>query len=190
MTTPRFRFDPDAVAHAEVEGWKAYYDRAWLRLLRLIMQLSQAQFRIPFPQSIVAAYHITRASVAWVPKQHKAVTIEHHLRRFYTLARRSSGLHFDVEQVASLELRYWDEHRRLVGQSDKAPFVQTMIALHAALFGLSAEQVRESAELRVQANNVLDTITGKSSSDPERDWQRCEELLQRAYLSIQSALEA
>lgn len=189
MPTPRFRFDPDAVAHVEVEGWKAYYDRAWLRLLRLIMQLSQAQFRIPFPQSIVAAYHITRASVAWVPKEHDATTIAHHLRRFYTMARRSSGLTFDIEQVAALEVRYWDEHRRLVGNPDKAPFVQTMIDLHAALFGLSAEQVAESAELRVEANNVLDTITGKSSTDPARDWLRCEELLQRAYRSIQIALE-
>ena len=76
MATPRFRFDPNAVAHTEVEGWKAYYDRAWLRLLRLIVKLSQAQFRIPFPQSLVAAYHITRASVAWVPKHHDAAKIE------------------------------------------------------------------------------------------------------------------
>jgi hypothetical protein len=189
MPTPRFRFDPDAVAHSEVEGWKAYYDRAWLRLLRLIVELSQAQFRIPFPQSLVAAYHITRASVAWVPKEHDPGTIERHLRHFYTLARRSSGLTFDVDQVAALELRYWDEHRRLVGQEDKSTFIQAMTALHAALFGLTEDKVRQSAELRVEANNILDTITGKTSPDPARDWQRCEELLQRCYRSLQAAIE-
>ena len=189
MPAPRFRFDPDAVAHSEVEGWKAYYDRAWLRLLRLIVELSQAQFRIPFPQSWVAAYHITRASVAWVPKEHDPATIKRHLRHFYALARRSSGLNFDVETVAALELRYWDEHRRLVGQPDKTTFIEAMMALHASLFGLTEAQVRESAELRVEANNLLDTITGKSSPDPGRDWRRCEELLQRCYRSIQAALE-
>lgn len=188
MPANSFRFDADAVAHYEVEGWKAYYDRAWLRLLRLILALSQAQFRIPFPQSIGAAYHITRASVAWVPKQHDPAQIEDHLRSFYTLARRYSGLNFDVERVAALELQYWDEHRRLVGQTDKSPFVQTMIALHAAMFGLSEAQARESAELRVEANNVLDTITGKTSTDPDGDWKRCESLLQGCYRSLQAAL--
>src|SRR3954462_7781371 len=97
MAESTFQFDPSAVAHAEVEGWKAYYDHAWLRLLRLIMQLSQAQFRIPFPQSLAAAYHIARASAAWVPKQHDPAVIERHLAAFYTLARRTSGLHYDPQ---------------------------------------------------------------------------------------------
>lgn len=70
MTT--FQFDPSSVAYFEVEGWKAYYDRAWLKLLRLIVALAQAQFRIPFPISLAAAYDITRASIAWVPKDHDA----------------------------------------------------------------------------------------------------------------------
>jgi hypothetical protein len=63
-----------------------------------------------------------------------------------------------------------------------------MVALHAALFGLSEAQVRQSAELRVEANNVLDTITGKNSTDPEGDWKRCESLLQECYQSLQAAL--
>jgi hypothetical protein len=63
MSTTHFSFDPNAVTHPEVEGWKAYYDHSWLRLLQLIMKLAQEQFRIPFPQSILAVYPIVRASV-------------------------------------------------------------------------------------------------------------------------------
>jgi len=184
MSSSSFRFDPDHVAHCEVEGWKAYYDRAWLKLLRLIVALAQAQFRIPFPRSIVAGYHITRASVAWVPKTHDPALIERHLRQFYALARRSSGLSFEVDTVARLELRYWDDHRRLVGQADKTPFIQTMTTLHATLFGIAEPQAAESARLRVEANNVLDTITGKTSDDPARDWKQCESLLQQCYRSL------
>ncbi|MBL8156491.1 MAG: hypothetical protein JNM70_20090, partial [Anaerolineae bacterium] len=43
-----FHFDPNQIAHYEVEGWKAYYDRNWIRLLRLVVSLAQEQFRIPF----------------------------------------------------------------------------------------------------------------------------------------------
>jgi hypothetical protein len=190
MSTTHFQFDPNAVAHYEVEGWKAYYDRAWLRLLRLVVALVGAQFHIPFPQSILAAYHITRASVAWVPKDHDLAAIQRHLEHFYALARRYSALSFDVRQAAALELQYWDDHRRLVHLPDKTDFVQTMTRLHAALFEITEAEARESAALRVEANNVLDTITGRTSTDPTRDWQRCEMLLRQCYESIQTQIGA
>lgn len=183
-------FDPAAVAHYEVEGWKAYYDHAWLRLLRLIVALARAQFRIPFPHSMRAAYYITRASVGWVPKDHDTGAILRHLRQFYALARRYSGLTFDVDRAAELELRYWDVHRQLVRQPDKTEFIHVMTLLHAAIFGLTEAEAHESAALRVEANNVLDTITGKTSDDPARDWQRCETLLRACYESIKHARHA
>jgi hypothetical protein len=185
MTENGFRFDPKMVARYEVEGWKAYYDHAWLNLLRLIVALAQAQFRIPFPYSLLAAYYITRASVAWVPKDHDLAVIRGHLEKFYRLVLRYSGLRFDPRQATVLETDYWDVHRRLSGLPDKTEFIEVMTALHAALFGLTLEQARESGELRVEANNVLDTITGHTSPDPARDWLRCEALLDQCYSSIQ-----
>jgi hypothetical protein len=184
----RFDFDPNQIAHCEVEGWKAYYDRNWLRLLRLVVALVQAQFHIPFPVSLLAAYYVTRASAAWVPKDHDEAVIRNNLENFYRIARRYSGLRFDPQVVAQLEAEYWDVHRRLVGQSDKSAFIQTMTALHAAIFGLKPEQTHESAELRVQANNVLDTITGRTSTDPARDWLQCEDLLRRCYSSLHTRI--
>ncbi len=182
-------FDPTAVAYYEVEGWKAYYDRNWLRLLWLVVALVQAQFRIPFPQSIRAAYHVTRASAAWAPKENNPAAILQHLRAFYRLARRYSGLEFDIERAAELELEYWDAHRQLVRQADKTRFIEAMTQLHAVVFSLSEGAARESALLRVEANNVLDTITGKTSPHPERDWQRCETLLVACYQSIQQRVD-
>jgi hypothetical protein len=180
----RPRFDPDRIAYFETAGWRAYYDRSWLKLLKLIVQLSQEQFRIPFPLSLLAAYYIVRASVAWVPLDHDEAVVRAFYERFYRLARRFSGLRFDPARVGLLELRYNDDHRRLVGNPDKGPFLQTMAELHAALFGLDVEAARESARWRVEACNVVDTITGKTSTDPERDWRLVEEHLQRCYRDI------
>jgi hypothetical protein len=190
MARPVFQFDPDRVAYFEAHGWRAYYDRAWLRLLALIVRLCQEQFRIPFPVSLLAAYYVVRASVAWVPVDHDEAKVRHFYERFYRLARRFSGLRFDPARVAELELRYNDVHRRLVGDPDKREFVETMVELHAALFGITPEQARESAELRVAANSTVDTITGKTSTDPEADWRKLEEELRGCYRSIQAALRA
>lgn len=110
--------------------------------------------------------------------------------RFYRLAARFSGLQFDPARVAALELRYNDVHRRLVGQLDKQEFVQTMVELHAALFGITAEQARESAEARVLAANIVDGITSHTSSDVAGDWVRIEEALRHCYASIRRAQHA
>ncbi len=34
-----FSFDPDRVAYFEANGWRAYYDRKWLKMLRLLVGL-------------------------------------------------------------------------------------------------------------------------------------------------------
>lgn len=185
-----FDFNPERVAQYEVDGWKAYYDHAWPKLLKLIVSLSQEQFHIPFPLSLLAAYYITRASIAWVPADHDLDKVRAYNNKFYRLARHFSGLSFDTQRIAALETQYWVDHRELVGNPDKTRFIDTLTELHSAIFGLYRDQARESAELRVMANNVLDTITGHTSTDPRRDWQVCEDYLRRCYKSIRTQLHS
>ncbi|HZT06490.1 MAG TPA: hypothetical protein VFC51_05630 [Chloroflexota bacterium] len=185
-----YRFDPDRVAALEAAGWRAYYDRAWPEMFRILVRMCQEQFHIPFPTSLVAAFHVVRGSMAWAPIDHDERAVLASYVRFYRLVRRYSGLTFDPERVAELELRYYDVHRRLVGHPDKTELIETMTALHSALFGLTPEQARESAELRVLANNTVDAITTKTSDDPERDWRKLEAFLRECYLSVQRELSA
>ena len=180
-----FRLNPERVAYAEANGWRAYYEHNWLNVFRLIVTLCQEQFHIPFPMSLQAAYYTTRASAAWVPVDHDVEKVRRYLGKFYGVARRYAGLQFDVERVADLELQYFDVHRRLVGQEDKSEYIQTMIELHAAIFGLTQEQARESAELRVKASNIVDLITSKKSTNEAADWAKLEEYLRQCYSSIQ-----
>ena len=185
----KFEFDPDQVAYFEAHGWRAYYDRQWFRLLSLIVRLCQAQFRIPFPVSLLAAYYVTRAAAAWAPVDHDMTKAQMFYEKFYRIARRYSGLRFDPARVGALELEYNEVHRRLSGKPDKTEFIQTMIDLHSAIFGISPEDARESAELRVQANNTVDLITSRTSKDPEADWAKLEQELRLCYRSIQRVLQ-
>jgi len=186
----QFGFDPDQVAYFEAHGWRAYYDHAWFRLLSLIVRLCQAQFHIPFPISLLAAYYVTRAAAAWAPVDHDMAKAQMFYERFYRIARRYSGLTFDPAKAGALELEYNDIHRRLSGKPDKTEFIRTMIDLHSTLFGITPEEARESAELRVQANNTVDLITSHTSTDPEADWIKLEDELRQCYRSIQRVVEA
>jgi hypothetical protein len=131
-----------------------------------------------------------KASAGWVPVQHDAAAILALHEKYYKIARQYSGLTFDPIKVAQLEEQYWEVHRRLSGQPDKTEFIQTMTDLHAAIFSLTPDQARESGELRVLANNTVDLITSKTSTDPEGDWRKLEEYLCQCYRSIQRQIQA
>jgi hypothetical protein len=184
-----FEFNPDQIAYCEANGWRAYYEHKWFKLLNLTVRLCQEQFRIPFPVSLLAAYYVTRGAAAWVPVDHDEKTVLKYYEKFYRIARRYSTLTFDPVKVARLEMEYWDVHRQLVGNPDKSRFIETMIELHAAVFDLASEQARESAELRVLACNTVDLITGKLSTDVPGDWAKLESYLRDCYRSIQRELK-
>lgn len=186
----KFEFNPARIAYYEATGWRAYYERDWLKLLRLVVGLCQEQFHIPFPRSLLASYYVTRASFAWVPVDHDEQTVLKFYEKFYQVARHYSGLHFDPVQVARLELRYNDDHRRLSGNPNKREFIQTMTELHSAVFGISLERASLSAELRVLANNTVDLITSKTSTDVAGDWRKLEEYLRQCYTSIHEEWKA
>ena len=184
-----FGINPDRVAYFEAAGWRAYYDRKWLSMLRLIVGLCHEQFHIPFPRSLLAAYYTTRASLAWVPVDHDERRVLIYLEKFYRIARRDSGLNYDPARVAVLELRYFDVHRRLTGNPEKGEFLQALIDLHSTIFDLSPEQVKESAEWRLRAANTVDLITSNISNDVDGDWAKLEEYLRQCYRSIQRELK-
>lgn len=183
-------FDPAQIARYEVGGWRAYYDRRWVALLGMTITLCQEQFRIPFPRSLKAAYHIVRASVAWVPVEHDTPLVEAQLARFYALALRHAPLTFNPRRVAAAEVRYWEANRRLAGRHDDPVLAETLAALHAALFGLTTDEARESAEWRVRALIALDRVTGGTTTDAEADWQGCEVALGRCYRAVGEHLTA
>lgn len=185
----RSLFDPDEVARLEAAGWRAYYDHKWIRLLRLIERMARRQFRIRFPVSLLAAYYVVRAAAAWVPVDHDEAKVRRFYEKFYRMAAAHSGLGFDPVTVADLEVIYNRVHRQLVDNSDKAPFLEAMAALHKALFGVSEKTARQSAEWRVSANNTVDRITGRKSTDIEADWASLEADLRRCYGTLHAELE-
>lgn len=191
--SPLRAFDPDRVAYFEKAGWEAYYDRRWLRALRLMVQLNREQFAMSMLAAILAAVDIVRASIAFAPVDNDVPAATGHLQRFYDKARHSLGLAADARTLATLEIDYWVVHRRLALERKQAPshdggivpMVESLTSLHAALFTAPPEAIRRSAELRAEAAVAVDRITGGYSTDVTNDWRKVEESLREAYRSLQ-----
>jgi len=183
-----FIFDPDHVALLEAEGWRAYYDKKWPRVLYLTERTTATEFHVPFPLSVQGAYFVTRAAIAFKPVDNDLIKTRAGLRAYYELVRRWSGLAFDTDRVTDLELEYWIVHRRLSGAADHAELEDVLTRLHAATFGIAPERARESAKWRTQAAMTVDEITGGRVPDLEGYWLRLREQLRRCYRSLQGAL--
>jgi hypothetical protein len=188
----RAGFDPERLAYLEAAGWRAYYDRNWPRVFRLMVQMNREQFRMPLPTAIATAVDIVRASIAFAPVDNDVPAATSHLRSFYGKALRSLGLAADARTLAALEMDYWIVHRRLALERKQAPshdgdvepMVDSLARLHAALFIAPPEAIRRSAELRAQAAVAVDRITGGYSTDVEDDWRQVEESLRQAYRAL------
>jgi hypothetical protein len=161
-------------------------------LVRLLVELCQRQFHTPFPVSLVAGYYVARASITFVPVDHDADRVLAYLYRFYRLAHRYADIDYDPARAARGELDYFEVHRRLANapEADKEALVQSLATLHGELFGLTAEQARESAQYRTEAAAIVDGITGGRSTNLEQDWARIHAALQRCYDSINRQLDA
>jgi hypothetical protein len=186
-------FNPYKVAYYEKSGWEAYYDRDWVRAFRLMVALNREEFHMPFFTAVSAAVDIVRASIAFAPVDNDVPNATEYLRRFYEKARRTSGLKADPATLARLEMDYWVVHRDLAIERKRnpnleniAPMVDSLINLHTALFGISGEAARRSAELRAQAAKAVDRITGRYSANIENDWREVESYLQQAYNAVLS----
>jgi hypothetical protein len=77
------------------------------------------------------------------PVDHDEQVVQEFYEKFYRLAQRYSGLKFDPARVGLLELKYNDVHRQLSGKPDKTEFVEAMVELHSAIFGLTPAQARD-----------------------------------------------
>jgi hypothetical protein len=176
--------DPDRLAYLEVAGLRAYYDHQWLRAFRLVVDLMHEQFGLPWLRSMQASYYTVRAMIAWAPVDNDRETMRSYVHKFYRLAaEHGKGLHFDAKEAGNQEYVYWDLHRKrgLDPNSDPEPYIQCLAALHSTLFGLTVEEARLSAELRAQATDAIDRVTGKRSTDAEADWLQAEHHLRQAY---------
>ncbi|MBI3959081.1 MAG: hypothetical protein HY328_09750 [Chloroflexi bacterium] len=182
-------FTPERIAHFEAAGWRAYYDRNWLRVLGLMVQLNREQFGMSWPVAGLAALDVVRASLAFAPVDNDIPAATDHLARYYTRARESGAISGEPARLAELEMDYWVVHRRLANErkaapdhaGDLTPMVDALAALHAALFDASPDVAHRSAEIRAQAAARVDRITGGYSDDAEADWKHIQVELDQAY---------
>ncbi len=188
---PLAQFDPQKLAHYETVNWVAYYQKRWSTLLRASVGMVREAFALSFAQAVYAAYLVARAEIAAAPFPDNDIpTAEKYMRRFYQYIKDIHKLHYDAEQAARLDVRWWIVHRQLFDVQDKQPLVDAVCDLYEKAFGAEPSSARQAAEHRTRAMIYSDTWIkeGKVSDSPLIAQE--EQALFECYAALKRALNS
>lgn len=188
--SPLRRFDPRRLAHYEKENYVAYYQKNWLKLLRVSIGMVKEAFGLSWPQAAYAAYWVARAEIAFAPFPDNDVPkAEAYIRRFYQFIKDTHHEDFDVASAAKLELNWWIAHRKLFGNAQNDGLVQALADLYAEAYGVDAIKVFPAAGLRAQGMLCSDlwVNAGKPVDSPLLAQE--EDALYKSYVALKEAIQ-
>ena len=187
--SPLGKFDPRKVARYEKDNYVAYYQKDWLKLLRVSVGMVGEAFGLNLFQAIYGAYLVARAEIAFAPFPNNDVPkAEAFMRRFYQFLKDVHGEEFDVGRAARLELNWWIAHRKLFANQDNGELVEAVADLYAEAYGLPQERAREAAYQRALGMLYSDRWVneGKPANSPLLAQE--EEALLKSYVALREAI--
>jgi len=186
---PMRNFDPRKIAHYEKENYIAYYQKDWLKLLRVSVGLVKESFALSWWQAVYGAYLIARAEIAFAPFPNNDLPkTDAYVRRFYQFIKNVHHEDFDVERAAKLEVNWWSIHRKLFGNAENQELVDALTNLYVETYGADSPKLRESARERAQGMLYSDLWVNAGKPDGSLLLVQEEEALYKSYLLLKEAL--
>ena len=200
----RVDFDPWAIASAESDAWVTYYRHEWAALLVASVRLVGHGFRMTAPRTLLGAWYVMRANLAWAPypDNDPAAAVEL-MRRFFRLVINPDTPARNAATAAQREVDWWRAHREHQHRPDAAgelaageppttstELVDALARSFAYLYGVDADSVRPAARLRAEAMDVSDrwVAAGCRRDDPMLLQER--RLLLDCYAALRDAVSA
>lgn len=186
---PMRNFDPQKIAHYEKENYVAYYQKDWLKLLRVSVGMVGEAFALNVFQAIYGAYLIARAEIAFAPFPNNDIPkTEAYVKRFYEFIKKIHHEDFDVDRATQLEVNWWSVHRQLFGNQENQGLVDALTQLYVETYGEDSPKIRESA--RERAMGMLYSDLWVNAGKPENSplLKQEEDALYKSYVLLKEAI--
>jgi hypothetical protein len=188
---PIRNLDPGKLAHYEKENYVAYYQKDWLKLLRVSVGMVKEAFGLSWLQAIYGAYLIARAEVAFAPFPNNDIPLaEAYVKRFCEFVRKVHKEDFDVERATKLEVNWWSIHRKLFGNAENQELVEALMCLYEEIYGAESQKFKEAAHQRAMGMLYSDLWVnqGKPADSPLLIQE--EEALYQGYKALKEAINS
>jgi hypothetical protein len=183
-------FDPGKLAHYETENYVAYYQKRWLRLLRVSISMVKEAYQLSLPQAIYGAYLVARAEIAAAPFPNNDIPrAEVYIQRFFRFLKRIYPLDFDVEDAAQAEVNWWVVHRKLFAQDQNLELIAALARSSAAFFGVPTSCLEAAAAQRARGMLYSDQWVQGGMDRRSALLEREEQALCEGYTLLKDTLQ-
>jgi hypothetical protein len=186
---PMRNFDPQKIAYYEKENYVAYYQKDWLKLLRVSVGMVGEAFALSLPQAIYGAYLIARAEIAFAPFPNNDIPkTEAYVKRFYQFIKKVHREDFDVDRATQLEVNWWSVHRKLFGNQENQELIDALANLYVETYGEDSSKIRESAHERALGMLYSDLWVNAGKPENSPLLKQEEDALYKSYLLLKEAI--
>jgi hypothetical protein len=181
--------DARKLAYYEKENYVAYYQKDWLRLLRVSVGMVKESFGLSLPQAVYGAYLVARAEMAFAPFPANDVPrAEAYMQGFYQFIKNVHHEDFDVARAAKLEVEWWGIHRRLFGTAENQELVNALTCLYEQIYGSPSEKFKEAAYHRAMGMLYSDIWVNQGKLIGSPLLLQEEEALYQGYKALKAVL--
>jgi hypothetical protein len=186
---PIRNLDPRKLARYEKENYVAYYQKDWLKLVRVSVGMVKEAFGLSWPQAVYAAYLIARAEIAFAPfPQNDIPLAEAYMKRFYQFVKKIHREDFDVERAVKLEVSWWSIHRRLFGNHENRELVDALTCLYEEIYGAESDKFKQAAYYRALGMLYSDLWVNEGKPADSLLLVKEEESLYEGYKALKEAI--
>ncbi len=173
-------FDPVAVAKAETEMWKAYYEGRPESVFAGLTGVLREQAHLSAGEATGVAMHFSMAAAKFKERSgnYESIVLPD-LVAGYEAMLRATGRDFDAREAADAELHWW-VLRRTPGRDKPESVGRGIARLYEELYGRTNGRILMAGVLRARAADLRDR---------GNDWDRVEELLRESYESLLKGIE-
>jgi hypothetical protein len=188
---PIRKLDPRKLAYYEKENYVAYYEKNWLKLLRMSVGMVKEAFGLSWWQAIYSAYLVARAEIAFAPfPENDVPRAIAYVRRFYQFIKNIHRENFDVGQAAQLEVNWWAVHRKLFGNKENQELVDALTCLYEEIYGAELEKFKEAAYQRAMGMLYSDLWVNEGKPANSSLLVQEEEALYLGYKALKEAINS
>jgi hypothetical protein len=171
----RPELDPEVIAIAETEMWKAYYSGDKRTLASQLMMVQRTQFGLTWTEAALVTKDLASAAMQFSEirsgYQEKVLPT---LTAAYARIGEAKNMRFDAEDAARAELDWWIA-RRDPERNSVESIGNAIGELYGVLYGGMKPEFGQAGLLRAEASVLRD------AGQENADWKRIEGLLIESY---------
>ncbi len=175
-------FNSEAIAIAETNSWRSYYEKNFSILFQSIVEMLHEQFQLSAVDSIVVGTNAVEAARTFSNLPRRTTKEQYNkqvlplLITFYSQLKEIYGCSWNPNAVAQAELNWWVA-RRTPGKNSPEQVGALIAEVYVLLYGENNQEIQKAGLLRAKAAHMRDVESRRGRIR----WQKIQELLTQSY---------